>query len=76
VYLLDSTRGGTKTASSQLTPATIRVGITDGAFTEVREGLKEGDVIVTGTATVSATASETPAAGQNNPFAPRRPPRR
>ena len=76
VYLLDPTAGATKSGPSQLTPATIRIGISDGAFTEVREGLQEGDVIVTGTAALTTTASDTPAAGQNNPFAPRRPPRR
>jgi HlyD family secretion protein len=42
----------------------IKVGISDGIVTEVQEGLKEGDRVVTAAVT-SATASQSPAA---NPF--------
>ncbi len=45
-------------------PVTIKVGISDGVSTEVVEGLKVGDVVVTGM-TVSQSSSSAPAA---NPF--------
>jgi HlyD family secretion protein len=51
----------------------IRVGITDGAFTEVREGLRDGDLVVVGAMTGGASA---PPVARDNPFAPPRPPRR
>jgi HlyD family secretion protein len=76
VYLVDSSAGAPKSGTPQLMPATIRTGISDGAFSEVLEGLKEGDVLVTGANTTTTAAGATPAAGQNNPFAPPRPPRR
>ena len=44
---------------------TVKVGVSDGTFTEVIEGLKEGDVIVVGT-TSTSSATAAPAA---NPFA-------
>jgi HlyD family secretion protein len=55
VYVLD---GG------EAKPVQIKTGISDGVFTEVVEGLKEGDRVVT--ASLSATAETTPAA--TNPF--------
>ena len=42
VYLLTDAEKGT------IKPVQIKTSITDGAFTEVDEGLKEGDVIITG----------------------------
>jgi HlyD family secretion protein len=42
---------------------TVKLGISDGANTEVIEGLKEGDLVAIGTVTL-ATASGQPA----NPF--------
>jgi HlyD family secretion protein len=45
-------------------PTQIKTGISDGVFTEVLEGLKEGDRVIT--ASLSATAASTPAA--TNPF--------
>ncbi len=45
-------------------PVQIKTGISDGVFTEVLEGLKEGDRVIT--ASLSATAGSTPAA--TNPF--------
>ena len=50
--------------ASRPKPVQIRVGISDGIVTEVQEGLKEGDRVVTAAVT-SATASQSPAA---NPF--------
>ena len=46
-------------------PVQIKTGISDGVFTEVLEGLKEGDRVVT--ASLTATAEKTPPA--DNPFA-------
>jgi HlyD family secretion protein len=45
----------------ELKPVKIRTGITDGVNTEVIEGLKEGDQVVTGLLT-----SQTGAAGAGN----------
>lgn len=43
VYLVEDPAQPTK-----LTPAQVKVGISDGVYTEVLSGLKEGDVVVTG----------------------------
>jgi HlyD family secretion protein len=56
VYILAS-------GSSKPTPATIKTGISDGVTTEVLEGLKEGDRVVTGM--TESGAAPTPA---SNPF--------
>jgi HlyD family secretion protein len=49
---------------SKLKPVQVKVGISDGIYTEVIEGLKEGDQVVTG-----LTYSSDQAGGsQNNPF--------
>jgi HlyD family secretion protein len=48
-------------------PALIKTGISDGVVTEVLDGLKEGDHVIT--AELSSAASSAPAA---NPFAPTR----
>lgn len=48
--------------------AKVKIGITDGAFTEITDGLKEGDPVVT-----NALSTQTSGAGQpSNPFAPQR----
>jgi HlyD family secretion protein len=51
---------GDKSALPQ--PVPIKVGITDGAASEVVEGLAEGDVIITGLAPVGGTPDGRPAA--------------
>src|SRR5205807_8905969 len=56
VYVLAS-------GSSKPTPVTIKTGISDGVTTEVLEGLKEGDRVVTGM--TENGAAPTPA---SNPF--------
>jgi HlyD family secretion protein len=56
VYVLAS-------GSSKPTPATIKTGISDGVTTELLEGLKEGDRVVTGM--TESGAAPTPA---SNPF--------
>ena len=72
IYLLENEASATGAEKIVLKPVTVRVGISDGANTEVLEGLKEGDVVVTGT--VSSTAdSAAPASPFGNPFGgPRR----
>src|SRR5437867_3540994 len=54
--------------ASRPKPVQIKVGISDGIVTEVQEGLKEGDRVITA-AVASATASQSPAA---NPFSGQR----
>jgi HlyD family secretion protein len=63
--------GSTPEAASgvKLKPIKVRLGITDGIFTEVIEGLAENDVVVTGAATASNSGA--PAAGGQNPFGSR-----
>jgi HlyD family secretion protein len=58
-------------SASKPTKATIKTGISDGVATEIVEGLKEGDRVVTGV-TENSGATSTPA---TNPFGsgPRRP---
>lgn len=49
-------------------PVKVKIGITDGAFTEVTDGLKEGDKVV-----ISVTGSQSGGAAQSsNPFTPPR----
>jgi hypothetical protein len=48
-----------------LQPARIKTGISDGAFTEVTDGLNEGDVIVTG---VKQPLIQPAAPGGQSPF--------
>jgi HlyD family secretion protein len=45
-------------------PVTIKLGISDSIFTEVLEGLKEGDAVITGTTAPQPTAAPT----GSNPF--------
>lgn len=59
VYVMTDKQDPTK-----LTPVQVKVGISDGVFTEVTEGLKEGDQVVTG-----LSYADQPAGGsQSNPF--------
>jgi HlyD family secretion protein len=44
----------------------IRTGITDGSYTEITQGLKEGDPVIT--AVKSRSTQPTPAPGGNSPF--------
>jgi len=56
----------------------VRVGISDGQYVEVREGLEEGDSVITGTE-IPGAATASPRAGaspSSNPFSPQRPQRR
>jgi HlyD family secretion protein len=59
--------------------ARVRLGISDGQFVEVREGLDQGARVVTGTQADTPTAPGArpgASAGANNPFSPQRPPPR
>lgn len=62
VYVLDKERSAP--GKPVLQAVVVKTGISDGTSTEVSEGLKEGDVIITGVATTAA-ATTAPAA---NPF--------
>ena len=66
LYVLEkeASAAGEKTA---LKLVTVKVGISDGALTEVLEGLNEGDQVVVGTVTTSA-ASAAPANPFGSPF--------
>ena len=50
-------------------PVTVKLGVTDGSTTELLEGLNEGDVVATGTMTITA---ESNARNPFNPFSNRR----
>jgi multidrug efflux pump subunit AcrA (membrane-fusion protein) len=63
VYLLDKERS--TPGKPVLSAVTVKTGISDGSNTEVQEGLKEGDVVITGTATSSTTTAAAPTV---NPF--------
>src|SRR6185369_7971929 len=63
VYLLDKERSAP--GKPVLAAVSVKTGISDGSNTEVQEGLKEGDVVITGTATSSTTTAAAPTV---NPF--------
>lgn len=50
----------------KLKPITIRTGLNDGAYTEVIEGLKEGDQVVTGL--LAAGTTQSGSSRPSNPF--------
>jgi HlyD family secretion protein len=56
--------GGNKLAKPE--PVSVRIGITDGVFSEIVSGLNEGDVIITGL--VATTTGGSAAQPQSNPF--------
>lgn len=60
-------------------PVDVSVGISDGQYVELREGLPEGAIVITGTEIPGATraaAGPRGAAPSSNPFNPQRPQRR
>ena len=65
IHLLTKETSAAGSEKTVLKAVTVKVGVSDGTFTEVIEGLKEGDVIVVGT-TSTSSATAAPAA---NPFA-------
>ncbi len=55
-------------------PVNVRIGISDGQFVELREGIDEGAVVVTGTQIPGAAAGPRPSGSpSSNPFQPQRP---
>ena len=60
IYLLDTSNPDDPDAK----PVQIRAGISDGVSTEILDGLKEGDIVITG----SNTPQATPTPGTPNPF--------
>ncbi len=66
IYVLPGGEAAAAAANVKLKPVRARLGITDGIYTEVIEGLEENDVIVTGSTT--PTVSGAAAAGTQNPF--------
>lgn len=73
VYLL-STNVVENRKIIELQPVQVRVGIADASFTEIQEGLKEGDVVATGAITPISTTTPTASPFGGSPFGgPRRP---
>ncbi len=64
VYMLTNAPAGGDNVPTT-TPLRIKTGISDGAYTEVTDGLKEGDVVVT---SVRLPQPETPVPTGANPF--------
>jgi len=52
----------------ELKPVKIQTGITDGVSTEVMDGLKEGEQVVTGLLTMQGSSSSSGMQRPNNPF--------
>ena len=59
VYLIDT--AASKPGKPVLQAVSVRTGISDGANTEIVEGLKEGEVVVTGVVVAETTATSTTA---------------
>lgn len=58
---------------TNITPKTVTVGITNGSYTEITEGIGEGEEVIAGlTAAGTVTASDT-ATQEQSPFMPQRP---
>ncbi|HEX9187651.1 MAG TPA: hypothetical protein VGB87_11290, partial [Vicinamibacteria bacterium] len=57
--------------------ADVRIGVSDGQFVELREGLEEGAVVITGTeipgARAAGAGARPGASPSSNPFQPQRP---
>jgi HlyD family secretion protein len=72
LYLLVKTNTPSGKALQLAKAVTVTTGASDGAFTEVIDGLKEGDVVITGQNTQTTAASQVPQGTspfqQRNPF--------
>lgn len=66
LYLQDKNADTTGTTKTVARGVSVRIGITDGSFTEVIDGVNEGDTIIIGASNPSSSLAATP----NNPFAP------
>lgn len=76
VYLLEKESAAGK-EQTVLKPVTVKTGISDGSFTEVLDGLKEGDLVVTGVNLPGPTTAMRPGGSTpfGGPFGGMRPPR-
>jgi hypothetical protein len=71
VYVVNLPAGATNLTEisvADMKAVTIRTGISDSIYTEVTEGLNEGDVIVTGQVLAGVGAAGGAAARPTNPF--------
>lgn len=71
VYKLEMIDGPNGEKIQQLTPVEVKLGISDGTMTEVKEGLTEGDEIAVGVMGLAPTGAAGMGArppGQQNPF--------
>ena len=67
LYIVDAQQSTPE--QTVLQAVVVRTGISDGTNTEVAEGLKDGDVVVTGMATSQASAIAAPGASPfGSPF--------
>lgn len=64
IYVVDSSLNATNITVADMKAVTVKTGISDGIYTEVTDGLKEGDVIVTGQVLSTASSADRP----TNPF--------
>ncbi|MCD6049360.1 MAG: efflux transporter, family, subunit [Verrucomicrobia bacterium] len=67
IYVVDGSISSTNLTVADMKAVTVKTGIADSIYTEVIEGLKEGDTIVTGQTITTTAAGGAPAA--TNPFA-------
>lgn len=73
VYVLEKVSSATGAEQTMLKPVIVKLGVSDGTSTEVVEGLKDGDVVVVGTVSSTATAPGAAPTPFGNPFGgPRR----
>jgi hypothetical protein len=58
-------------------PVDVRIGVSDGQFVELRQGLDEGAAVITGTeipgARAAGSGARPGASPSSNPFSPQRP---
>jgi HlyD family secretion protein len=66
IYSMAAASAAGEDASASLQPIRVRTGISDGAYTEITEGLKEGDQVVTSVKMPQADVAAAP--GGTSPF--------
>jgi hypothetical protein len=71
IYVLSKTNATAGKEIQLAKPLTVKIGATDGAFTEVVEGLNEGDLVIIGQNTQTTAASQVPQG--TSPFTQRSP---
>ena len=68
IYVLEKTKSPTGKEIQMGKPVTVTIGITDGSYSEVIDGLKEGDVVITGVNMPLATTAGAQGPQGNSPF--------